>query len=358
MQAVTIRGRTLQLPILQGGMGVGVSLGGLAGAVAACGGMGTISTAVAGFNEPDFDRDPNGANLRALEKEIKKAKELAGGLGMVAINAMVATTQYADSIRTAIKAGVDAVVCGAGLAVDLPAIAGDADVALAPIVSSSRAAATLCKLWYKRFGVLPDFMVVEGPLAGGHLGFEEQDVKNGSAQCLETLVPAITEQLRPFEELAGRPIPLFAAGGVYTGEDAARLEQLGAAGVQLATRFIGTYECDASPAYKQAMLDAKPEDVRIVHSPVGMPGRALNSPLIQRLAAGETFPPKRCVNCLVPCKKADTIYCIAGALIEAVRGNWQEGLFFCGANVGRMTKLVHVRELMDELAAEWREQTQ
>ena len=201
MQAVTIRGRTLQLPILQGGMGVGVSLGGLAGAVAACGGMGTISTAVAGFNEPDFDRDPNGANLRALEKEIKKAKELAGGLGMVAINAMVATTQYADSIRTALRAGVDAVVCGAGLAVDLPAIAGDADVALAPIVSSSRAAATLCKLWYKRFGVLPDFMVVEGPLAGGHLGFEEQDVKNGSAQCLETLVPAITEQLRPFEEL-------------------------------------------------------------------------------------------------------------------------------------------------------------
>ena len=164
--------------------------------------------------------------------------------------------------------------------------------------------------------------------------------------------------LRPFEELAGRPIPLFAAGGVYTGEDAARLEQLGAAGVQLATRFIGTYECDASPAYKQAMLDAKPEDVRIVHSPVGMPGRALNSPLIQRLAAGETFPPKRCVNCLVPCKKADTIYCIASALIEAVRGNWQEGLFFCGANVGRMTKLVHVRELMDELAAEWRKQTQ
>ena len=176
MQAVTIRGRTLQLPFCRAAWAwaypwVDWPVPWLpAAAWAPSAPRWPVSTA-------DFDRDPNGANLRALEKEIKKAKELAGGLGMVAINAMVATTQYADSIRTAIRAGVDAVVCGAGLAVDLPAIAGDADVALAPIVSSSRAAATLCKLWYKRFGVLPDFMVVEGPLAGGHLGFEEQDVK-------------------------------------------------------------------------------------------------------------------------------------------------------------------------------------
>ena len=164
MKSITIRGRTLSVPILQGGMGIGVSLGGLAGAVAACGGMGTISTAVTGFNEPDFYQNPFEANLRALEREIRKAKELAGGAGMVAINAMVATTQYADSIRTAIRAGVDAVVCGAGLAVDLPAIADGADVALAPIVSSPRAAATLCKLWRKRFDRLPDFMVVEADI--------------------------------------------------------------------------------------------------------------------------------------------------------------------------------------------------
>lgn len=357
MKSFTIRGRTLQIPILQGGMGVGVSLGGLAGAVASCGGMGTISTAVPGFNQPDFSTNPNGANLRALEQEVKKAKEIAGGIGMVAVNAMVATTQYADSIRTAIKAGVDAVVCGAGLALELPAIANGADVALAPIVSSSRAAVTLCKLWEKRFGVLPDFMVVEGPKAGGHLGFDKEQVLSNTAPSLEQLVPDIVEKLKPFEDKAGRPIPLFAAGGVYDGADAARMESLGAAGVQIATRFIGTYECDASQEYKDILLAAKPEDVRIVHSPVGMPGRALASPLVNRLTAGDILTPKRCINCLVPCKKLDSIYCIAQALIAAVRGNWQDGLFFCGSNVGRMNRMLHVQELMDEIATEWRKRT-
>lgn len=358
MNSLTIRGRTLSLPILQGGMGIGVSLGGLAGAVAHCGGMGTISTAVTGFNEPDFATNPNGANLRALEQEIKKAKNLANGVGMVAVNAMVATTQYAESVRTAIKSGVDAVVCGAGLALDLPEIASGADVALAPIVSSSRAAATLCKLWHKRFGVLPDFMVVEGPNAGGHLGFEQEAVQNNTAPSLDKLVPEIIEQLKPFEALAGRKIPLFAAGGIFNGSDAARTESLGAAGVQIATRFIGTYECDASQGYKDILLAAKAEDACIVKSPVGMPGRALASPLVQRLAAGEILTSKRCVNCLVPCKKLDSIYCIAHALIEAVRGNWEEGLFFCGSNVGRMNRMMSVRELMEEIAAEWRSKTQ
>ncbi|WP_395150471.1 NAD(P)H-dependent flavin oxidoreductase [uncultured Allofournierella sp.] len=357
MKSITIRGRTLSVPILQGGMGIGVSLGGLAGAVAACGGMGTISTAVTGFNEPDFYQNPFEANLRALEREIRKAKELAGGAGMVAINAMVATTQYADSIRTAIRAGVDAVVCGAGLAVDLPAIADGADVALAPIVSSPRAAATLCKLWRKRFDRLPDFMVVEGAQAGGHLGFSRQEVEEQTAPSLEQLVPAIRTELEGFEQKAGRAIPLFAAGGVYSGANAARLEQLGAAGVQLATRFIATHECDASQAYKDILLAAKPEDVRIVHSPVGMPGRALYSPLIQRLEQGQQQKPRRCFNCLVPCPKQDTLYCIAHALIQAVRGNWQEGLFFCGSNAGQVKKQVSVKELMDELVTEWRNAT-
>ena len=182
--AVTIRGKTLPLPILQGGMGVGISLDRLAGAVAAAGGMGTISTAVCGFREPDFAADPKGANLRALAAQVRRAKELARGAGMVAINAMVATTQYADSIRTALRAGVDAVVCGAGLPKDLPGIAAqvpESDAAIAPIVSSGRAATLICRLWDKHYQRVPDFVVLEGPLAGGHLGFSKEEAQQAQA---------------------------------------------------------------------------------------------------------------------------------------------------------------------------------
>ena len=177
--AVTIRGKTLPLPILQGGMGVGVSLDGLAGAVAACGGMGTLSTAVCGFQEPDFAKRPFEANLRALDRQVRHAKVLAHGVGLVAVNAMVATTQYADSVRTALRAGADAIVCGAGLPKDLPALASevsDSDAAIAPIVSSGRAAGLLCKLWDRHYGRIPDFLILEGPEAGGHLGFSRQDL--------------------------------------------------------------------------------------------------------------------------------------------------------------------------------------
>ena len=203
--AVTIRGKTLSLPILQGGMGVGISLDRLAGAVAACGGMGTISTAVGGFLEPDFDRDPKGANLRALERQVKRAKETAKGAGMVAINAMVATTQYADSIRTALRAGVDAVVCGAGLPKDLPGIAAEVpenDAALAPIVSGGRAAALICKLWDRHYGRVPDFVVLEGPLAGGHLGFSKEEAREAQAghpKPLSALLREVLEALAPFQ---------------------------------------------------------------------------------------------------------------------------------------------------------------
>ena len=181
---MTIRGKTLPLPILQGGMGVGVSLDRLAGAVAACGGMGTISTALCGFREPDFERDPQGACLRALDSQVRRAKEMAQGAGLVAVNAMVATAQYADSIRTALRAGADAIVCGAGLPKDLPGIAAEvpeSDAALAPIVSSGRAAGLLCKLWDRHFGRVPDFVVLEGPLAGGHLGFSREEALDAQA---------------------------------------------------------------------------------------------------------------------------------------------------------------------------------
>lgn len=349
-----IRGRELQIPILQGGMGVGVSLGGLAGAVAAEGALGCISTADTGFREPDFAKDPNGANLRALEKEVKRAREIAHGMGLVAVNAMVATAQYADAVKTAIGAGADAVISGAGLPMELPEIAGKADVALAPIVSSARAVRLILGRWASRYGRCADFVVIEGCEAGGHLGFEEQMLLAGKCRTLEEILPEVLQEVGKFEEKFRQKIPVFVAGGVYTGQDMARFTRLGAAGVQMATRFIPTWECDASQAYKDVLLAAKAEDVRIIHSPVGMPGRALATPLVQRLEKGGRIPPKHCACCLKSCDPGQVPYCITQALIRAVCGDVENGLFFCGANVGRLDRMRSVKELIDEVMTDWR----
>lgn len=358
--AVTIKGKTLPLPILQGGMGVGVSLDRLAGAVAACGGMGTISTAACGFREPDFARDPNGANLRALARQVRHAKELAKGIGLVAVNAMVATTQYADSVRTALQAGVDAVVCGAGLPKDLPAIAAEvpeSGAALAPVVSGGRAASLICRLWDRHYQRVPDFVVLEGPLAGGHLGFSReaaQAAQAGRPQSLHKLLCEVLDALAPFREKYRRDIPVFVAGGVKGGAEMAQYMKEGAAGAQFATRFIATEECDAAAGYKQALLRAKPEDITIVQSPVGMPGRALRSPLIRRVESGTQPRPAHCINCLAACDPRSAPYCISKALIAAVEGDWENGLFFCGANAGEISALSTVRAQMDQIMTEWR----
>lgn len=346
--------RELALPLIQGGMGVGVSMGGLAGAVAAEGAMGTLSTADAGWNEPDFAAHPQQANLRALRREVQRAKRLAAGAGLVAVNAMVATRQYADSVRTALEAGADAIVSGAGLPLELPALAEGFEALLAPIVSGPRAAQLICRTWAKRYGRMPDFVVLEGCQAGGHLGFEEADLLSGRCTPLSRLIPEVLAALRPFEEKFGRAIPLFCAGGVATGAEMARCTRLGAAGAQLATRFIATEECDASQGYKDVLLAARPEDLRIIHSPVGMPGRAVNSPLVQRLAAGMRQPPAHCSGCIKSCRPAETPFCITHALIEAVKGNWEEGLFFSGSRVDLVDRMRTVPDLIDELMKEWR----
>lgn len=346
--------RELALPLIQGGMGVGVSMGGLAGAVAAEGAMGTLSTADAGWNEPDFAAHPQQANLRALHREVQRAKRLAAGAGLVAVNAMVATRQYADSVRTALEAGADAIVSGAGLPLELPALAEGFEALLAPIVSGPRAAQLICRTWAKRYGRVPDFVVLEGCQAGGHLGFEEADLLSGRCTPLSRLIPEVLAALRPFEEKFGRAIPLFCAGGVATGAEMARCTRLGAAGAQLATRFIATEECDAGQGYKDVLLAARPEDLRIIHSPVGMPGRAVNSPLVQRLAAGMRQPPAHCSGCIKSCRPAETPFCITHALIEAVKGNWEEGLFFSGSRVDLVDRMRTVPDLIDELMKEWR----
>ena len=345
--------RELRIPIIQGGMGVGISLSGLAGAVAACGGMGVISAAHPGYREPDFYENPLAVNCRALKEEIQKAKARVRE-GLVGVNIMVAMEHYADYVRAAIAAGADAIISGAGLPTELPALAQGADILLAPIVSSARAVKVICRAWERKAGRYPDFVVVEGPLAGGHLGFSAEEAEGGTAASLETIVPEVIAELRPYEEKAGRPIPVLPAGGIFDGADIARMEKLGAAGAQIATRFIATEECDAAPGYKQAMVDAAEEDVRIVRSPVGMPGRALRSPLIERVAAAGRLAPRRCLRCIRTCDPATTPYCITDALIAAAKGDWENGLFFCGANVGRVKGITTVAALMQELVTDWR----
>lgn len=358
--AITICGKTLSVPILQGGMGIGVSLDNLAGAVARCGGMGTLSSAVCGFDEPDFAQDPRGANLRALERQVRRAKTLAQGHGMVAVNIMVATAQYEESVLAALRAGADAIVCGAGLPKNLPALSAQVpgqNAALAPIVSSGKAAALLCRLWDRHYKRLPDFIVLEGPLAGGHLGFspqEAQDAQAGSPKSMEALLSEVLDAIAPFQAQYGRHIPVFCAGGVKNGEEMKHLMQCGAAGAQFATRFITTKECDASERYKEAILRAQAEDIAIVQSPVGMPGRALRSPLIRRVESGIQPKPQNCIRCITPCDPRTAPYCISKALIAAQRGDWENGLFFCGANVADLTSLSTVAEQIEQIMTEWR----
>lgn len=335
----------LTRPVIQGGMGVGISLGGLAGAVAKNGGMGVISTANIGFREPDFWTDPAAANARALQAEIKKARQIACGKGLIAINAMVATGNFADMVKLAAECGVDAVISGAGLPLDLPELTGAHDVLLAPIVSSGKAAKMMMKVWTQRYDRKPDFFVVEGSQAGGHLGFGREELLAGTAKSLPQLVAEVCRE-------AG-DIPIFAAGSVFDRVDMEAVKQAGAFGCQIGTAFIATKECDASQGFKDIILQAKAEDVMLLQSPVGMPGRGLRTPLTEKVAEGGRIPPDRCIRCIKTCKPAETPYCITKALIEAFYGNRENGLFFCGGNVGRIHEMTDVETLMEKLDGEW-----
>ena len=335
----------LTVPVIQGGMGVGISLGGLAGAVAREGGMGVISTANIGFREPDFWQNAEEAGRRALRKEIEKAREIAGGNGLIAINAMVATTNFADMVKLACQCGIDAIISGAGLPLELPELTVGSDVLIAPIVSSGRAAKTLKRMWGKRHDHEPDFFVVEGSQAGGHLGFAQEEVENGSALPLMDIVADVVRE--------ADKIPVFAARSIFDGADIRKALAAGAKGVQIATRFIACEECDASQGFKDVILGASDEDVMILKSPVGMPGRGLRTPLMEKVAAGQRFAPETCIGCIHTCNPAETPYCINRALIEGYNGNYEEGLFFCGSNVGRINKMTTVKALMEELSSEW-----
>lgn len=341
---------TARVPIIQGGMGVGVSRSGLAAAVANEGGIGVISGVQIGFLEPDFEIDTKAANLRALRSEIRKAKEKSPN-GIIGLNLMVAMNNYDEMAKAAIEEGIDLIISGAGLPTALPNLVKGTKTKAVPIVSSGKAAMVISKLWDKRYSYVPDMVIVEGPEAGGHLGFSTEHLAEKENYKLEKILVEVINALKPFEEKYGKSIPVIAAGGVYTGQDIVKFISLGAAGVQMATRFVATYECDADIKYKQAYIDSKEDEIMIVKSPVGMPGRAIRNEFI-RSVEDRTNPIKKCYNCLKGCDPLTTPYCISKALINAVKGNIDEGLIFTGSNAYRLKKLTTVKELIDELIKE------
>lgn len=339
-----------EVPLIQGGMGVGVSLSSLAGAVAAEGGIGVISTAQIGYREPDFDTDPIGANLRAIKTEIQKARQIAKG-GILGVNIMVATRKYEEYVKAAVDAGIDLIISGAGLPMDLPKLVGSAKTKLAPIVSSVKSAQVIMRYWWKKYNRLPDAVVIEGPLAGGHLGFHKDQLEDIEGLHYDDEVKSIIEKVNETAAEHGTDIPVIMAGGVYTRDDMEHYMEMGASGVQMATRFVTTYECDADDAYKQTYIDTKKEDIVIVQSPVGMPGRAILNSFMKKAKEGQ-IPHGKCHLCVSTCNPAQTPYCITDALVNAVKGKVDEALLFCGSNAYRATKLEHVKDIMDEFRPE------
>lgn len=358
--ALHIGDMTARIPVVQGGMGVGISLSRLASAVADEGAIGVIAGAMIGMKEPDVAQNPIEANLRALRREIQKAREHTCGL--IGVNIMVALTTFADMVRTSIENKVDVIFSGAGLPIDLPKLFLETcerqkesfRTKLVPIVSSGRAATIIAKKWLSRCDYLPDAFVVEGPKAGGHLGFAPQHLTD-PAYALEKLVPQVVEAVKPFEDKKGIAIPIIAAGGIYTGADIKKYMDLGASGVQMGTRFVATHECDADIRFKEAYLRATEDDVTIIKSPVGMPGRALKNTFIESMLKGDKKPFKCIFHCVSTCEQEKTPYCIAAALINAMKGNLERGFAFCGSNVYRVNEIISVHELLSELERQYME---
>lgn len=330
-------------------MGVGVSRSSLASAVAKAGGIGVISCAHVGYDEDDFEKDPLGSNLRALSNHIKKAKESSFG-GIIGVNIMVAIKNYDSFVKESIKSGADLIISGAGLPSKLPSLTKGTSTKIAPIVSSAKAANLILKMWDKKDEATADLIVVEGPHAGGHLGYSSNQLDNIDNINYDEEFLNIIEIAKLYGKKYNKSIPVVAAGGISTSNDVKKYLDLGASGVQIGTRFVTTFECDAHENYKLSYINAKKDDIKIVKSPVGLPGRAINNKFIKDI---EASPPAitKCYNCLIPCNPKDTPYCISLALINAVKGNIENGLLFCGSKAYKSSKLESVEEVIKELTS-------
>lgn len=351
MKGIKVGNKSSKYPIIQGGMGVGVSLHNLAGNVSKEGGIGIISTADIGYQEEDFAKEPMKANIRAIGKEIKQAREIAGEDKIIGVNIMVALKNYSEIVKECVKQKIDLIISGAGIPKELPEYIKGSSTKIAPIVSSLRCCKLIVKHWIKKYNYVPDMIVIEGPEAGGHLGFKPEELDESIKPKLENITVEVVDYIKEIEKETGKDIPVIAAGGIWDSKDIKRFIDLGASGVQMATRFVATNECDASLEFKKAYVNAKNNDIKIIKSPVGMPGRAINNIFIKRVEA-EKCKIEKCYNCIKTCNVLSTPYCITKALINSVKGEIDNGLIFCGSNVSRIKEIVSVHDLMQELVCE------
>ncbi|MHC1722046.1 MAG: nitronate monooxygenase [Aminipila sp.] len=347
LKPMNLNGLEIPIPIFQGGMGIGVSMWKLAAAVAKCGGVGIISAAQPGYMEEDFYTDPLSANVRAIKREVELAvnavKDIPGA-GPIGINMMCVGRNYDEIIAAAVEAGAKVIVSGAGLPTSLPGIVKGKDVKLIPIVSSARAAGLIIKSWARKHNRMPDGFVFEGPKAGGHLGFKEEQLEIADENFYKTIMEIKAE-------IASIPeCKLIVGGGVFSKEDVEKALSYGADGVQVGTRFVATEECDAPESFKQAYVNCKRDDIAIIKSPVGMPGRAIRNKFVTEVAAGpEKLPIERCNGCMTACNPRVAPYCITEALIAAAGGDTENGLVFCGSNAYLVDKIVKVSDIFAEL---------
>ena len=340
-------------PLIQGGMGVDISGSNLAGYAAKYGAVGTIASVGLAHDSPLYQMEKHNyfdVNEIVIKEAIAKAKKIAGHEGIIAVNCMVALTDYDRQVRSSAEGGADIIISGAGLPLRLPDYTKDfPDVALVPIVSSAKAASLISRHWEKKYHRLPDAFIVEEPAtAGGHLGAMTIEQVYDESLRLEHAVPDVVRYVH--DEMKS-DIPVIAAGGIWDRNDLERVFALGASGVQMGTRFACTFEGDASDRFKQAYIDAKEEDVVLIHSPAGLPGRAIKNPFVAKYLEGEVESKPCFANCLSHCRyrKTKETFCIAAALVDAQAGNWDTGLFFCGSNVVKVNKVEHVEDIINEL---------
>jgi nitronate monooxygenase len=333
-------------PIIQGGMGVRVSRSGLAAAVANEGCVGTIASVGLGDYENSKASDFVKVNNDSLRSEIRKAKSHTKGI--IAVNVMVVLSNYEELIRICVEENVDVLICGSGLPLDLPKLVNEKNIKLIPIVSSARALSIIYKKWKQNFNRIPDAVIVEGPMAGGHLGYNFDDIINEKTPSLEQLVKELVDYVKTLEDF----IPVIAAGGIFDGSDISKFLKLGASGVQMATRFVCTVECDAHEDFKKAYISAQKEDITIIKSPVGLPGRVIKSKFVERVKNGETIPFKCPHHCLRTCDPKTAPYCIAKVLGNASNGLLDECFVFAGSNAYKCKEIVTVKALVNQLKEE------
>jgi NAD(P)H-dependent flavin oxidoreductase YrpB (nitropropane dioxygenase family) len=359
MKAFQIGDIKVRLPVVQGGMGVAISLSGLAAAVAEEGGIGVISASAIGMTEPDYMKNFREANKRALQKEIRKARAMTNGV--IGVNIMMALTDHEELVLTSIRENADLIILGAGLPLKIPAVIEDAGFGkchtkLAVKVSSAKAAKLIFQYWTNKYNRIPDAVVVEGPLAGGHLGFKKEEL-TGNVIPLRRLIEETIGEVGLFEKQFRKEVPVIAAGGIYSGSDMYNILQAGAKAVKIGTRFVTTWECDASLAFKESYLACREEDIIIISSPVGLPGRVIKNNFVEEIQNGKTKPFKCVWNCLIPCNFREAPYCIAEVLFNAARGNMSQGFAFAGSNAYKATKIQTVSEVIRDLISEYNTET-